>query len=133
MRINHRFRDRKTETKTAKTPGDGDLALFEGIENFVDLFRFDPNASIADSDFNLLRRRVNGFNNDTAFLRGEFHAVLDEIPKHLLQTRRISFDIGLSGAEPKFHLKILGGDVVAANLVSALQDFMDANNFKPNS
>src|SRR5947207_11848866 len=117
MRINHRFRDGKTETKTAKTAGDGDLALFESVENFVDLFRLDPNASIADSDFNLLRRRVNGFNNDTAFLRGEFHAVLDEIPKHLLQTRRISFDIALSVAEPKFHSKIVDGDVIAANLV----------------
>src|SRR5882724_1515936 len=99
MRINHRFRDRKTETKTAKTPGNGDLALFEGIENFVDLFRLDPNASIADS----------GFNNDTAFLWGEFHAVLDEIPKHLLQTCWVPFDMGVSGVESKFHLKILGG------------------------
>ena len=130
MRINHRFRDRKTETKTAKTPGDGDLALFEGIENFVDLFRLDPNASIADSDFNLVRRRIKGFNNDTAFLWGEFHAVLDEIPKHLLQTCWVPFDMGVSGVESKFHLKILGGNIVPANFVSALQDFVNANNFK---
>src|SRR6266478_915515 len=130
MRINHRFRDRKTETKTAETAGDGDLALFEGVENFVDLFRLDPNATIGDSDFNLIRRWIDRFDNDAAFFRGEFHAVLDKIPKHLLQARWVPFDMGVSGAKSKFHVKMLGGNVVAANFVSALQDFMDANNFK---
>src|SRR5204863_9941918 len=109
MRINHRFRDGKTETKTAKTAGDGDLALFESVVNFVDLFRLDPNASISDSDFNLLRCRVNGFTNNTAFFRGAFHAALDELQNHLLLARWNSFDLDLIGAEPKFHSKSLGG------------------------
>ena len=65
-----------------------------------------------------------------AVLRSELHAVLDQIPKHLLQTRGITFDMRMSSAEPKFHLKIFGGNVFAANFVSALQDLMDTNNFK---
>ena len=106
------------------------MALFESVEDFVDFFRFDPDATIGDSDFNLLRRWVECIDNDAAFLWRELHAVLDQIPKDLLQTRWVPFDIRVSGAESKFHFQMLGRDVVAANLVSALQDFMDANNFK---
>src|SRR5260370_12790232 len=102
MRINHRFRDGKAEAKTSKTAGDRNLALFEGVEDFIDLFRLDPNASIGDSDFNLLRRRIGRFDNDTAFSRGEFYAVLDKIPKHLLQTAWVPFFMGVSGAESNF-------------------------------
>ena len=40
-------------------------SLLESVEDFADLFRLDPNTSIGDSDFNLLRRRINGFDNDT--------------------------------------------------------------------
>src|SRR6266496_2469175 len=79
MRIDHRFRDCKPETKAAKTAGDRGLTLFEGVEDFIDLLRFDPDAGIGDSDFNLLGGRRVRYNKDAAFLRCELNAVLDQI------------------------------------------------------
>src|SRR6266446_10952665 len=130
MRIDQCFRNRKTEAETSKTAGDRDLSLLEGVEDFVDLFRLDTDASIGNLNFNLFRHRVARFDDDATLGRREFHAVLDEIPKELLQTGRISFDVRALGAESKFRLETLASDLFPTNFVGPLQDFVHANNLE---
>ena len=53
-------------------------------------------------DFDFVRRRIRRFNDDAALRRGEFDAVLYQVPKDLLQARRIAFHVGCSAPQPKF-------------------------------
>ena len=44
---------------------------------------------------------------DAAFGRSELDCILDQIPKHLLQTRRITPDVGMTGLESPNDLELL--------------------------
>src|SRR4030095_12850753 len=109
---------------------DRGLALLEGVEDFLNPFRLDAHPRIGNPNINLLRRGVDGFDRDAAFFRSEFHAVLDQVPKDLLQTRRIAFDVRIGGAKTKFHFEIFGSNVLAANFVSTVEDLVHANRLK---
>src|SRR5436190_1743097 len=130
MRIDHRLGDGETEAETAEAACDRALPLLEGIKNLVDLFLLDPDASIRDSDFDFFWSRIKRFNGDTAAGRRKFDAVLDEIPKDLLQTSWISLDVIVFGAEAKFYFEFFTGDVFPTNFASSLEDFRHTNNLK---
>ena len=104
--------------------------MLEGVEDFLDPFWLDAHPSIGNSNVNLLRRGVGGFDRDAALFRSEFHAVLDQVPKDLLQTRGIAFDVRIGGAKTKFHFEIFGSNVLAANFVSTVEDLVHANRLK---
>ena len=97
------------------------------LKTFPSLVRFDADAGVGDSDFDLVRRRIEGFNDDPAVLRGKFDAVLDQVPKDLLQARRIALDVRLLGPQTKFDLEIFRDDFLAADFVGALQDLVHAH------
>src|SRR5438132_5124476 len=130
MRVDQRLRNCKAETETSKTTGNRDLSLLKSVEDFDDSFRLDAHPSIGNPNVNLLRRGVKRLDRNAAFFGSKLHAVLDQIPKDLLQTRRIAFDMCLSGAKTKFYFEMFGSNVLAANLVSALEDLVHANSLK---
>src|SRR5581483_5212469 len=130
MRVDQRFRDRESEAEPSKTSRDLGLSLFECIKDFIDLFGLDADARVDDPDLNFVRRGVERFDSDSPFFRREFHAVFDQIPKDLLQSCGIAFQVGLSGAKMKVRFEILGSDFLATYFISALQELMDANRFK---
>src|SRR5438093_11376924 len=98
MRIDHRLGNGETQSKAAETPRDRALTLLKSIKDFVDLFLLNPDPGVSDEDFDLLRRRVACLYGNAAVLRCEFHAVLDQVPKNLLQAGRVALDVRLIGA-----------------------------------
>ena len=67
--------------------------LLERVKNFVEMFRFDADAGIADLDLQRGGFRINGANDDRAALRGKFRSVLQHVPKYLLQAGGIGEDV----------------------------------------
>ena len=55
----------------------------------AEFFRLNADAGIGDRDLDFVRRRIEVSIDDPAALRSELHAVLDQVPKNLLQTSRI--------------------------------------------
>jgi hypothetical protein len=94
----------------------------------LSIFPVDPDAGVRDS----ISISPSGlpFHRDTALGRSKFNAILNEVPKDLLQTRRISSDVRAFGAKAKFHFEMLAGDVFAANFAGPLEDFRHTNNLK---
>jgi hypothetical protein len=106
------------------------LSLFECIKNPADCFGFNADPGVDKTYFDLVRRGIKSFDADAPFLRGEFDAVLDEVPKNLLQACGITFHVRANRAKFKVYLQILCLDLVAANLIRALEDLMDRNRFE---
>src|SRR5207247_9894256 len=90
--VNQRVRNSDRAAEDPETARDRGLALLEGIEEFVDLLRLNTHATIDDADHDFLWRWIERLNHDAAFRGRELHAVLDQIPKDLLQARGITFD-----------------------------------------
>src|SRR5437899_5102060 len=130
MRLDQRLRNRQAKPETSKTAGDLGLSLFECVEDFIDLFLFDADAGVNNASFNFIRGWVKRLDGNSAFFRGKFDAVLNQIPKDLLQARRIALHVRMTGAKPKFHFEILCLDFFPTNLISALQDLVYANRLK---
>ena len=99
VRIDHRFRNGKAETEPAEAPRNRRLSLFERIEDFSNLVLFNADAGVGDPNFNFIRLRVGSHDRDSPIVRRKLHAVLDQVPKDLLQTRRIAFHVYAVGLE----------------------------------
>src|SRR2546425_7206277 len=125
--VDQRLRNSEAKTETPKPAGDIGLPLFKGVKDLVDRFVFDADSGIDDASFNLIRCRVKRCDSDSTFLRSKFDAVLDQIPKHLLQARRIALDMCVDGVKLKFHFEVLCLNFLSADLVSALQDLVYAD------
>ena len=93
VRGHHRLRDCEPKSETAESPRNRALALLERVENLSLVRFFDADAGVGDPDFDFVRGRIQRFDDDTPFGRGKFHAVLDQVPKDLLQARRVAFDV----------------------------------------
>src|ERR1051325_10841669 len=65
--------------------------------------------------------------SNASFFRGELDAVLNQVPKNLLQTCRVAFHVRMNGTKSKVHFEVLCLDFVTADLVSALQDLVNGN------
>ena len=104
MGVKHCLGNRQTEAETAEPAGDRALALLERIEDPVHLLGLDADTRIRCPDFDQVRRRVQCLDDDPAFRGREFHAVFDQVPEHLLQSRRIAFHVSPLGAEAELDL-----------------------------
>src|SRR6266705_1796969 len=101
------------------------------MKNFPKLLFFDSYAGVCYFDLDLVLRRIKGLNNNAAIGWREFHAVLDQVPKDLLQPRRIAIDVGPRGPETKFDVQLFRQNALAANFVGALENFFHANQLLP--
>ena len=64
----------------------------------------DPDAGVGDLDDDLMLLVVPGGNFEPAALGREFRGVLDQVPKNLLQTRRVAPAMMFAGFEALDHL-----------------------------
>src|SRR5205807_10232154 len=87
------FHDRLADRQTEAEPLATSAGLCEGVEDFFEIFRFNPNAGVADLDLQSLRLRVEGPHRDGAAFRSEFRSVPQDIPKYLLQPRGVCEDM----------------------------------------
>src|SRR5262249_31905656 len=108
VRVDQRLRNRETKSESPKTAGNITLSRFECVKNLVDCFGLNANPSVDNAYLDLVRLRIQSFNADAAFFRGELDAVLDQVPKNLLQACWIAFHVRVNGAKPKNHFQILG-------------------------
>ena len=74
--------DGQTEAETFLTGA----ALLEGLENFLKMFRLDPNAGIAISMRSALRTGILRAHGEKTIPGREFRSVFQDVPKNLLQT-----------------------------------------------
>ena len=75
--VDQRLRDREAQAEPSKTSCNFGLSLFERVENFVDFFLFNADPCVDDANLDFVRRRVERFDNDSAFFGRKFHAVLN--------------------------------------------------------
>ena len=69
--------------------------------------------------------QVSRFDDDFSALRRELHRILDQVPKDLLESRRVAVDVFVFRPKPELKLEILLQNVLATNFVSALQAFRE--------
>ena len=126
VRLHHCFGNREAEAEASKSAGDCCLSLLKRVENSLELLRLDAEAGIGDADLYSVGRGICRLNDYSPARRRELHAVLHQIPKHLLQPGRIALDVIVLGTEPELGVEILGYDLVPADLVGAAQNLVDA-------
>src|SRR5579884_3508429 len=120
----------QTEAEAAKATCDFALSLLECVKDSVDLFRLNADAGVNDASLDFAGRGVERLDGDSTFLGGKFHAVLDQIPKHLLQPRRVAFDMRPSGLKIKLNVQIFCRDFFPANFQSPLESLVNADGLK---
>ena len=130
MRGNQRLRNGQAKPESSKAAGNLGWSLFECVKDFIDCFFFDANAGVDDAGFNCICGGVNSLDSDSPFFRCKLHTVLDQVPKDLLQARRIALHVRISSAEMKFYFEILCRNFLPAYFVSTLQGLVYANRLK---
>ena len=125
MGVDHCPGDRQAESKTSETARDGRLSLLKGVEDLADFLGFDTDAGVDDPCLDFLRRWIRRFQDDRSAGGSEFDAVLYQVPKNLLQSRRIAFDIRLLGVQTELDPNLFLVDILATNFVGALNGFVD--------
>src|SRR5689334_24977612 len=89
MDLNDVLRNRQTKSQSAKLSGDGWISLLEWLEQGLDFFLFNSDPIISDFKFKPATVIVRCANIEGPAPGGEFHRVVDQIPKHLLHSDRI--------------------------------------------
>ena len=130
VRIHHCFGNGQSQSQTAKATGDGSLSLLECIKDFVDLIWLNPNSVVSDANLNFVWERVRSRDRDATRLRCKFDAVLNQVPEHLLQPRRIAFDVGALSVQVELRFDGFSRHVFAANFIGSSQNFVDINYFE---
>ena len=95
MRFDQRLADGQAETQAAQLRP---LALLESIENFRQRLGVDSHPAIGNLHAQL-PVVVRGPDFEPPAFRREFHRVLDQVPKNLLQPGRIGFEANFLGGE----------------------------------
>src|SRR5438093_13180274 len=93
--VDQRLGNGEAKSETSKTAGNLDLSLFECIKDLIDLLAFDPQPGADAPSFKFVGRRATGFDNASAVLGSNFHAVLNQIPKDRLAAPGVGFHIAV--------------------------------------
>ena len=121
--VNRCFGDRQSETEPAKFPRNGPIPLPERLENVLQLARGDSNSVITDRDDH--NPRFIGRSQKDFALRGrELGSVLQNVPKDLLQARRITEHLGLDRLQVKRELLLLLFELGLANISGSAKHFV---------
>src|SRR4029077_10653686 len=96
-------------------------ALFERIENLRQRFRLNPQACISDFDAKLSAGIIAGGNYDSPIRLRKLYRVIYQVPKDLLQSRRVCSHMHLACAKVERTCQMLAIDFRLANLQRILQ------------
>src|SRR5439155_15730278 len=127
VRFNQRFADGKSETQTSQLCA---AALFKSIENFRERFRLNSQAAISDLNTQLSIGIVARGNKNLPFARRKLHCVIYQIPKDLLEPRRVRSQMDILCAKAEFTRQIFSIDFRMTNLKGTLQQRVRVNDFK---
>src|SRR4030095_8310491 len=101
-----RFGNSQAKSEPAKTPLQGTLSLFKGVENSFHRFRLDPDTVILHNYRYLAGRLIHGRNHNQTLVATKLDRVLDQVPNNLLKPRFIGYDETLAGGEIQLHLNL---------------------------
>src|SRR3984893_10822664 len=127
VRFHKRFADGQTKTQTSKLCP---LALFKSIENFRQRFRLNSQAGVRDFNAQFSLGSVAGRNGNLPIAGCELHRVIDQVPKDLLESRRIRSQMDFPCAEIEGTPQMLSINFRLTNLEGILQQGMSVDDFK---
>src|SRR6266567_3589051 len=93
MKIDKMFRNRQTQSEPTKLTADRRVSLLEWPEERSLPFDFNSDPVIGDLKLKTAAIVFGAPNVDLSAGRGEFHGVVNQVPKHLLDSNRISPDV----------------------------------------
>lgn len=91
VRFDQLLDDRQSQPQAAVPPCGRGVGLSKAFEHVGQKVRLDALAGITDAQLHLLAA-VRGGNTDPALRRSELDGIGQQVPKHLLQARRIAAD-----------------------------------------
>src|SRR5438046_6180045 len=89
MKIDKMFRNRQAQAKPAKLTAGRRISLLEWPEERSLPFDFNSDPVISDLKLKTTVIVIGAPDLDLSAGRGEFHGVVDQVPKHLLDSHRI--------------------------------------------
>src|SRR5205814_6839134 len=101
------------------------VAVLDGFEDCAELLGANADAGVGDMNQQRALVGVFGDDRDLSAVRGELDGVLQEVPEHLLQSRRISADEVMRRVELHLQVKMLAAQIRQADLLNLLQLLMD--------
>src|SRR5438093_6490734 len=93
MKIDKMFRNRQTQSKPTKLTADRRVSLLEWPEERSLPFDFNSDPVIGDLKLKTAVIVIGAPDFDLSAGRSEFHGVVNEVPKHLLDSNRIGPDV----------------------------------------
>src|SRR5436190_20687124 len=93
MKIDEMFRNRQTQPKPTKLTTDGRVSLLEWLEERSLPFDFNSDPVVSDLKLKTTAIIVGAPDFDLSAGRSEFHGVVNQVPKYLLDSHRISPDV----------------------------------------
>src|SRR6516162_199432 len=93
VEIDETFRDRESETQSAELSAHGRISLLEWLKQRSQPLRFNSDSGVGNFEVKTRLRIVKRADRDRSSLRGEFHRVVNQVPKHLLKPNAISQDV----------------------------------------
>src|SRR5207247_6483080 len=121
------FADRQAKTEPSKLCP---AALFKSIENFWQCFRLNSQAGVRDFNAQFSLGSVARRNGNLPIAGCELHRVIHQVPKALLESRRISSQMNFPCAEIEGTAQMLSINFRLTNLKRILQQGMSVNDFK---
>ena len=95
VKIDEPFGNCQAEPESAELPADRTISLLEGPKQGRQSLRFNSDSCVGNFEMKtglLIIKRADG---DFSILRGEFHRVVNQIPKHLLKPYAVREDVVL--------------------------------------
>src|SRR5438105_13912720 len=117
VRFDQRFADRQTETETTEL---GPGTLFERIEDFWQSIRLNPKSGVGDLYMQLFVRIIASRDMNLPVFGGKLHRVVDQVPKDLLQSRRIGAELDLLRCQIQSEGLLLPDNFTLINLQSGV-------------
>ena len=104
--------------------------MFEGVEDSWQQLRINTAAGIFHFDPKLPVLIISGTNTELPAIRRKFDRVLDQVPKNLLQTRRIGLEINVLGHKIGLDIEFFLFDLRMANLQRISQEGIGINDLE---
>ena len=93
VEIDETLRNRESETESAELSVHRRISLLKWLKQRSQPLRFNSNPCVSNFEIKTSSLVVKRANSDLSTLRGEFHCVVYQVPKHLLKPDAISQDV----------------------------------------
>src|SRR5262249_62147968 len=100
----------ESETKSAELPAHRRISLLKWLKQRSQSLRLNSNPCVGNFEMKTLTFVVKRADRELSISRGEFHRIVDQVPKHLLKPDPISQDVVLFRLKLSRDLQLLRRD-----------------------